>query len=423
MTTQPPPTDQAPDPGASPHAPGPRRGFRAFSEVRRSSDDRMLAGVCDGVARRFDIDPVVVRVLTVVLCFVGLAGVILYVAGWLLLPADDEPRSHVGEWFGLDTSEAQVRDTGLVVAAVLAVLGVLGDGGWGWGGDGLFWAALVIGGPVALVVWLVRRGGRRGGQDAHGVDTGSDPSGSTGPTVADPATSWSSTPTDTVVLDTAGGEHPTAGLPPTPPSEPRRSIQPPPPREPREPYSWIPTLLALSSIAIALAVVRLVADPTWPTYVAVALAVVGLGLVLCTFVRGGLPLVLIGLLLLPVLALGTLVPTLRGGELDVAPQSAAQVRDSYSFGFGQFELDLTDVSDPDALLGRTIEIETGMGQTVVVVPDGVPVVVDASVRAGDLVVLGERDSGVDRRLRASATGPALTIDVDHSLGQVEVRRP
>jgi len=423
MTTQPPPTDQASDPGASPHAPGQRRGFRAFSEVRRSTDDRLLAGVCDGVARRFDIDPVVVRVLTVVLCFVGLAGVILYVAGWLLLPADDAQRSHVGEWFGLDTSESQVRDTGLVVAGVLAVLAVLGDGGWGWGGDGLFWAALVIGGPLALVVWLVRRGPRRDRYAAHDVGAGAGPADPPGSVASGPATTWSSSPHDTVVLDTAAGEHPTAGLPPTPPSEPRRSIQPPPPRTPREPYSWIPTLLTLSSIAIALAVLRLVADPTWPTYVAVALAIVGLGLVLSTFARGGLPLVLIGFLLLPVLAVGTLVPTLRGGELDVAPQSAAQVRDGYAFGFGQFELDLTEVSDRDALLGRTIEVETGMGQTVVVVPDGVPVVVDASVRAGDVAVLGERDSGIGRRLRASATGPALTIDVDHSLGQVEVRRP
>lgn len=420
MTTQPPPTDQAPGAG-TPRPDGPRRGFRAFSEVRRSTDDRMLTGVCGGVARRFDIDPVVVRVLTVVLCFVGLAGVILYVAGWLLLPADDEHRSHVGRWFGLDANEAQVRDTGLVVAAVLAVLGVLGDGGWGWGGDGLFWAALVIGGPIAFVVWLVRRGSRadRDAARAHDVGTGPAP---TGPAATDPAATWSSTPDDTIVLDPAG-EQPTTALPPTPPSGPHRSIQPPPPRVPREPYSWIPTLLTLSSIAIALAVLRLAVDPTWPTYVAAALAIVGLGLVLCTFARGGLPLVLVGLLLLPVLAVSTLVPTLRGGEQDVTPASAAQVRDTYSHGAGQFELDLTDVSDPDALLGRTIEIDTGVGQTVVVVPDGLPVVVDASVRAGDLVVLDERDSGVDRRLRTSAPGPALTIDVDHSLGQVEVRRP
>ncbi|WP_317698549.1 PspC domain-containing protein, partial [Aeromicrobium sp. REDSEA-S32_B7] len=97
-----------------------RRSLQSVSSVRRSSDERLVAGVCGGVARRLDVDPVLVRVLAVVLCFVGLAGLILYLAGWLLLPSDDEPRSLVGHWFSLGSAEAQVRDLGLVVAAVLA---------------------------------------------------------------------------------------------------------------------------------------------------------------------------------------------------------------------------------------------------------------------------------------------------------------
>ena len=139
-TSSPPPTDAGPGSSAA----GP------FSEVRRSRDDRMLAGVCGGIARRFDVDPVIVRVLAVVLTLVGLAGLILYVAGWLLLPAEDEDRSNVGRWFGLDSP--QVRDVGLVVAGVLALLAVVGDGGWGPDSGWVVWPLLVLAGPVAFVV-------------------------------------------------------------------------------------------------------------------------------------------------------------------------------------------------------------------------------------------------------------------------------
>jgi phage shock protein PspC (stress-responsive transcriptional regulator) len=384
---------------------GPRRGLGAVSDVRRSRDERVVAGVCGGLARRLDVDPVLVRVLAVVLTVVGGAGLILYLAGWLLLPADGERHSLVGEWFRLDETEPQVRDVGLVVAGLLAVASVVGDGGWGWGGDWITWTVLVVTVPVVLLLWLVR------GRGTVAAATGEAPAG---PVV----------PTDTMVLGpTADPEGPLpgapvdAGPPPAPPASPPERPRP----TPREPYTWVPTLLTLSTVAIVLAVLRLTLDPAGPVYVAAALAVVGLALVLCTLSRGGAPLILAGLLLLPVLAVGSLVPTTRSGDQQVAPTSAADVRSDYEHGFGRLELDLADVSDPDALLGRTIDVETGFGETVVVVPDGVAVRVRAHIDAGDLEVLGERDSGIRRTLTVPASGRALTLDVDHGFGRVEVR--
>jgi phage shock protein C len=62
--------------------PQPRRIFR-------SRDDRMLGGVCGGIARHLDIDPVIVRIATVALvCAVG-AGAVAYVAAWILMPLDE----------------------------------------------------------------------------------------------------------------------------------------------------------------------------------------------------------------------------------------------------------------------------------------------------------------------------------------------
>lgn len=56
----------------------------------RPRDDRMLAGVCAAIANYFKIDTALVRLGTVVLaiCTLGTA-VLAYVAGWLLIPQDD----------------------------------------------------------------------------------------------------------------------------------------------------------------------------------------------------------------------------------------------------------------------------------------------------------------------------------------------
>ena len=59
--------------------------------LSRSRDDRMLAGVCGGIARHFGIDPVLVRIATVVLATMGGAGIVAYAAAWLLVP-NGEPR-------------------------------------------------------------------------------------------------------------------------------------------------------------------------------------------------------------------------------------------------------------------------------------------------------------------------------------------
>jgi phage shock protein PspC (stress-responsive transcriptional regulator) len=60
----------------------------AEDHLQRSSAHRMLAGVAGGLADYFDVDPTLVRVGFVVLSFLGGLAVPLYVAGWLLIPAE-----------------------------------------------------------------------------------------------------------------------------------------------------------------------------------------------------------------------------------------------------------------------------------------------------------------------------------------------
>lgn len=57
-------------------------------DVRRSTTDAKLAGLCGGVAAHFRIDPVLVRVAWVLLALSGGIGVVLYLAGWLLVPRE-----------------------------------------------------------------------------------------------------------------------------------------------------------------------------------------------------------------------------------------------------------------------------------------------------------------------------------------------
>jgi phage shock protein PspC (stress-responsive transcriptional regulator) len=49
---------------------------------------RVLAGVCAGLARRFDISPAVVRVLFVASCLLPGPQVLLYLALWVVVPSE-----------------------------------------------------------------------------------------------------------------------------------------------------------------------------------------------------------------------------------------------------------------------------------------------------------------------------------------------
>ena len=62
---------------------------RTAVRLHRSRTDRMVAGVCGGAARAYDIDPALLRLALVLLTVFGAgAGVVLYVAAWILVPED-----------------------------------------------------------------------------------------------------------------------------------------------------------------------------------------------------------------------------------------------------------------------------------------------------------------------------------------------
>ncbi|SDU80541.1 Phage shock protein PspC (stress-responsive transcriptional regulator) [Microlunatus sagamiharensis] len=89
---------------------------------QRSASDAKLAGVCGGVAARWGVDPVLVRVGAVLLALTGGIGVVLYLAGWLLLQVEGTGRAAVDDLFGGAAARwpRELWVTLVVVASILA---------------------------------------------------------------------------------------------------------------------------------------------------------------------------------------------------------------------------------------------------------------------------------------------------------------
>ena len=60
-------------------------------KLTRSADDRMLAGVAGGLAEYLDIDPVLIRILFVIIALLGggFIGILIYVVLWIIMPEQD----------------------------------------------------------------------------------------------------------------------------------------------------------------------------------------------------------------------------------------------------------------------------------------------------------------------------------------------
>jgi phage shock protein C len=54
----------------------------------RSRSDRMLEGVCGGLAKYFDIDPTIVRIIAVLSVFVGGLGILAYIIMAIIVPLE-----------------------------------------------------------------------------------------------------------------------------------------------------------------------------------------------------------------------------------------------------------------------------------------------------------------------------------------------
>jgi len=54
----------------------------------RSNSEKMIAGVCGGLAKYMNIDPTVVRLIFILLLFAPPSGVLIYLILWLITPLE-----------------------------------------------------------------------------------------------------------------------------------------------------------------------------------------------------------------------------------------------------------------------------------------------------------------------------------------------
>ena len=123
-------------------APQPKR-------LRRSSTDRVIAGVSGGLGRHFGIDPVIFRIAFVVSVFFGGVGAAAYLLFALFVPTDGEPdrAQRAGEWL---RSLGFWRGLGVAALAVLALAGL-----FALAGGAAFAVALGWGTPVGIAIVVI----------------------------------------------------------------------------------------------------------------------------------------------------------------------------------------------------------------------------------------------------------------------------
>jgi phage shock protein PspC (stress-responsive transcriptional regulator) len=342
------PTEPAVEPGAEQPPAAARR-------LTRSRENRVIGGVCGGLGRYFDLDPVIFRIAAVALAFIGGAGLLLYFAALLLVPTDDGT--------AVVSTGTQGRNRALVIGGVILLLLVM----WPFLiGGGLFLGAVGI--PLAILV-------------AAGV----------------------------VVWWLVSGEGPSG--------DPKDIV--------RRAALGVGVLL-LSTIVFFGGIVAAAAGPDW----LVPALVLGAG----AAILAGAFRKPIRWLVPPALALALAAGAVAAsgidfdggvGEREYRPATTADLRDRYELGVGELVVDLRDTELPAGDV--PLELDLGLGEARVVVPDDVCVATSADVGIGNVSLFGRDNGGVDvdfeDRPDADPDVTRLVLDAEVGIGEVRVHDP
>jgi predicted membrane protein len=159
-------------------------------------------------------------------------------------------------------------------------------------------------------------------------------------------------------------------------------------------------------------------------YVGAFMAIIGLGLLVGAFVGRARGLIFLGIVGLPVLFISPLSDyDFSTGTQTFHPTTVDEIRPSYRLDGGQLVVDLRDVD----FTGETVEldVELGVGEINVLLPQNVAARVTASIGAGEMEILGNRDAGLlrDRRTRqVEGTEGVVVVNAVADIGRIEVQR-
>lgn len=398
-------TQNTESPAYVPPPPAPR------PPLRRSQSDRVIGGVAAGFARWLGIDPVIVRVVLVVLAVFGGSGLLLYLIGWLFIPEEGAPSSQAERFIDQSRQPNSTARTVLIVigivVGVILFANLVGALFGGWGGGGSIVLLLAVG---ALVLYLANRPPASALPPAPVAAEGD-------PAVVPAPYAY-------------GGSGAYPGY-----VAPQPAYVPPTPR----PRSY----LGLATVSVAVIVTGVlvslnatgVADIPVVVILASALGILGLGLLVGAFAGRARWLVALAVPLLLVTAPIAMIPADFGERIDAGigerawtPRTVAQATTPFELSVGSAELDLTRLVIPAGTSEIAVDASVGLGELVVTVPDDVRVLVDAEVGLGSIDVDGlPREDGDDVSVVAELpggplTGPTIELTVRTDVGDLEVSR-
>ncbi|MFK4225133.1 PspC domain-containing protein [Streptomyces sp. NPDC019890] len=408
--------------------------------LRRAPDQKVVAGVCGGLGRYCDIDPVIFRIVIGVLSVTGGLGLIFYGFAWLLIPYEGEDENEVRRLLSGRVEGASLTAVFLALIGCGVFLTMLSNGGM------LAFAAMLSIAVVGAAVWSQRR--RIAAPDGAALDPATAHAVAEAPpeTKAPPTPGSPSWWRDPIVKDGTTGpvatgylwgpEEATAEAAAAPPRR-RTPAAPPQTRGPR----GIGGMVFLNALVAG----GLGTGLSWDGHplgtslqigLVCALAVFGLGLLVSSLLgRTGFGTILMTAVTAVLLAGAAALPkeiSTHWVRTDWKPASVAAVQQRYELGSGVATLDLSSLAVPK---GQTVSTraEVGAGQLKVVVPKDAPVKLWAEAGFGDIRLPDDAANDIDvapgqeRQLTLPAPAgakPSGTVELrlEIGIGQVEVTR-
>lgn len=396
------------------------------SRPRRPRRGRKLAGVAAAIANRYSIDPVLVRVVLVVAAFFGGAGLVVYLVGWLFFPEETDEEAPFPAMIGRGRSSTGWFFTLLLCGTLFGVSLWTFNGD---GGEGLLGIAL-----LAAALFLLHRSRASLGHETTPPAQPTMPLPSVGMDMNAPVMPVPAEPehrTSPPAWDPLGAAPFAWDLP-----EPAPAKQDPQPPVPRRQKSRVGGITFGAALAVGGALVLLAPQVSWltPGHIAgIVLAVIGLGMVGGSFVRGGRGLIglAVPLALAGFVFTNTDTGPIRGGggpewgNTTVRPVSIDAVQPSYSVGGGNIDLDLSSLPSTGSV---TTQANVGLGTISVIVPATADVQVVCEAGLGSVECLGQEQNATDARVSTvdnGSDGPGglkIYLDARVNSGNVEVTR-
>ena len=136
----------------------------ASRHLYRSRRDRMVSGVCGGLAEYFGVDPIIVRLAFVLITLAGGSGILAYFVLAIVVPEEpisdlallEEDADKLKRVPANPVIEHRNRKTAAIILILIGIVALAGNAGWLWWFDwGLLWPLVLValGGVVLFRQW------------------------------------------------------------------------------------------------------------------------------------------------------------------------------------------------------------------------------------------------------------------------------